>query len=102
MSLVRASLVACALLLLGGCFGSKAATLCTGTNCVITSKSPVDALVTAVSAGALFAAVGCTWNGCEFPYECNATTKRCERMSCSETKPCPSPYNCDFDKHKCW
>lgn len=102
MTLVRAFLVACGLLF-SGCSGAGGTgTLCTGSRCAFTSSSPVDALVTAASAGALFAAVGCTWNGCEFPYECNAATKRCERMSCSETKPCPAPYSCDFDRRKCW
>jgi hypothetical protein len=87
---------------LSGCFGTKAGTVCGGNGCVITSGSPVDAAIMAASAGAVFAVTGCTINGCEFPYECNQSSKRCERLRCAEDKPCPSPYNCDMEQHRCW
>jgi hypothetical protein len=53
-----------------------------------------DALVTGGAAAGIWAAAGCTFNGCEPPFRCNAKTKLCERLTCSETSSCPPGYQC--------
>ena len=60
-----------------------------------------DALITAGAATGVWAAAGCTVNGCEMPYRCNPKTKTCERISCSETSSCPPGYTCNLADHRC-
>ena len=60
-----------------------------------------DALITGGAAAGLWAAAGCTINGCEMPFRCNAKTKTCERMPCSETSNCPPGYVCNLDDNRC-
>jgi hypothetical protein len=77
--------------------------LCNNRNeCTVASGSYGDALLVAASAGALFAAVGCTVNGCEMPYECNPESKRCERLQCSEPRGCPGGYSCNLESDRCY
>ena len=59
---------------------------------------PGDAALTGGVAGGLWAAKGCTINGCEPPFSCNGKTKQCERQSCSENAGCPPGYECQ-DQH---
>jgi hypothetical protein len=69
--------------------------------CYMQSGNESAAAVTTAVAAAVYAGVGCTWNGCELPDRCNPETKRCETIRCSETKPCPSGYACDLSDLRC-
>lgn len=60
-----------------------------------------DAAITGGAAAGVWAAAGCTVNGCEPPYRCNGKTKLCERLSCSETAHCPPGYSCDPRDRTC-
>jgi hypothetical protein len=61
-----------------------------------------DAAITGGAAAGLFAAKGCTLNGCEPPSTCNSQSKLCERMKCSEVSACPPGYECSMSDHRCW
>jgi hypothetical protein len=70
--------------------------------CQPASGNAGEAVGTAVAAGAAFAVVGCTVNGCEPPYRCNGKTKLCERIACGEGKSsCPAGYACDPEDNRC-
>ena len=70
--------------------------------CQSSSGDYGEAAATAVAAGASWAVVGCTVNGCEPPYRCNAKTKMCERIACEEgTRSCPPGYSCDPEDKVC-
>lgn len=58
------------------------------------SGGAADAALTGGVAAGVWAVKGCTANGCEPPFTCNAKTKLCERLSCSETESCPPGYEC--------
>jgi hypothetical protein len=58
-------------------------------------------LLTLALAIVLYAYKGCTINGCELPYTCNAETKRCEPLRCSETRSCPAGYRCIMSSKLC-
>jgi hypothetical protein len=61
-----------------------------------------EAAATAAASAAAWTAVGCTANGCEPPFRCNADTKMCERIPCGEGEgACPPTYICDPDDHLC-
>jgi hypothetical protein len=60
-----------------------------------------DALITGGAAAGVFAAKGCTINGCEPPYTCNSKSKLCERLACSEVSTCPPGYECSPTDHRC-
>jgi hypothetical protein len=106
MAGVRPALVALCLL---ACACMSGPTYCkrdpiTGSesSCGRTSNSPVEAAATAAAAGAAWAAVGCTVNGCSPPFRCNPDTKMCERIPCQEGgNNCPPAYSCDPDDHVC-
>jgi hypothetical protein len=57
-----------------------------------------DAALTGGVAGGMWAAKGCTINGCEPPFTCNAKSKLCERQRCGEAASCPPGYECQ-DQH---
>ena len=61
-----------------------------------------DAVITGGVAAGVFAAKGCTVNGCEPPLTCNSKTKLCERLACSETRACPPGYECRADDQRCY
>jgi len=69
--------------------------------CVATG-GPVEAAGTAAAAGAAWAVEGCTVNGCNMPYTCNEDTGYCERLTCGEGESCPSPYECDLVRGRCF
>ena len=91
-----------------GCGGSGGSQLhcprdpATGmSQCAVSSSGPGYATgVTAMAAG-VFAAKGCTVNGCLMPDQCNPKTKRCEPTRCSESLSCPAGYNCDLATTLC-
>lgn len=58
-------------------------------------------LITLALAVVLYAWKGCTINGCELPNTCNAETKRCEPLRCSETRSCPAGYRCIMSSKLC-
>ena len=60
-----------------------------------------DALITGGAAAGVFAAKGCTVNGCEPPYTCNSKSKLCERLACSESSACPPGYQCSPSDNRC-
>lgn len=57
------------------------------------------AIVTGVAAG-LWAAKGCSINGCEPPFVCGAA-KLCERQACGETADCPPGFVCSPSDQRC-
>jgi hypothetical protein len=61
-----------------------------------------DAVITGGVAAGVFAAKGCTVNGCEPPFTCNSKTKLCERLACSETRACPPGYECHASDQRCY
>ena len=89
----------CSLLLVVlGCAGSGQM-LCkrdpiTGSERCQQTGGPGDAAVTGGVAAGVWVAAGCTVNGCEPPFACNAKTKQCERQTCSERVSCPPGYQC--------
>src|SRR5262245_45866405 len=84
------------------CAGTTSDTVCrpdpvTGSErCQHTGGAP-EAAVTGGMAAGLWAAKGCTINGCEPPFTCNTKTKLCERQACSEAVSCPPGYECSGD-----
>lgn len=93
------------LALLTGCAGSQLhcpRDPATGMSQCVSSTSSVGnaAVYTGLAAG-VYAAKGCTVNGCQLPDRCNPTTKRCETIRCSETQSCPAGYNCDLKTGLC-
>ena len=87
--------------------GGQSGTVCrpdplTGSQmCQMSSNNNADAIVTTGVATAVYAATGCTVNGCELPDSCNQITKRCQPTRCDETKPCPVGYRCQPDSQTC-
>lgn len=70
--------------------------------CQPTSGSYGNAVATVGIAAASWALVGCSVNGCEPPFRCNAESKMCERIPCHEGKNvCPPGYSCDLEDHVC-
>jgi hypothetical protein len=69
--------------------------------CQAAGGDATGAAITTGAAAVLYAGVGCTWNGCTLPDRCNPKTKRCETITCSETRDCPSGYSCDLSTHLC-
>ena len=72
--------------------------------CSMVSDSPGEAAATAAASAATWGVVGCTVNGCQPPFTCNAKTKLCERIRCHEstgTGACPPGYSCDPVKDVC-
>ena len=64
--------------------------------CQYSSNSAGDALLVTGAAAGVYAATGCTLNGCELPNRCNAQTKRCEPIACRENSGCPAGYSCNM------
>lgn len=90
------------------------AAACAGSNEMVCRKDPStgfercdsgnnygEAAVTGGIAAGLWAAEGCTINGCEPPYRCNSETKRCERPRCGGDTDCPAGYTCDLGDSLC-
>ncbi|HMI91478.1 MAG TPA: hypothetical protein VK509_08955 [Polyangiales bacterium] len=70
--------------------------------CQNASGDPGQAVGTAAVAAGAWTVAGCTVNGCEPPFTCNAQTKMCERIRCDEGKgACPPAYVCDPEDHVC-
>lgn len=69
--------------------------------CQQVSSSGGEAAVMAGVAATSWAVVGCTVNGCTGAYRCNEKTKQCEPFICDENAPCPPPYECNLDTHRC-
>jgi len=93
--------------LLAGCFPNTTDTACSrdpasGTLvCQPTTGSAANAVVVTEVAAAAYAATGCTLNGCQLPDRCNTQTKRCEPITCDESKDCPAGYKCALAVHYC-
>lgn len=68
--------------------------------CQTTSGNYGEAAATAGIATGSWAAVGCTVNGCEPPYTCNADSKQCVPMHCKSDVDCKG-YNCDMESERC-
>ena len=64
--------------------------------CQYSTNSAGNALLVTGAAAGVYAATGCTVNGCELPNRCNSQTKRCEPITCRENTACPAGYRCDL------
>jgi hypothetical protein len=104
--LVKAFLIAYGCLLMTACAtGSEVCRPDPATGierCSVVGNDYGEAAATAAAAGALWTVEGCTVNGCEPPYTCNAKTKQCERIRCGEESgSCPGSFYCDPVKRVC-
>jgi hypothetical protein len=100
------TLLAASLLALAGCGGDsslqcKKDPITGSEQCHRTTSSGGEAAVMAGAAAAGWGIAGCTVNGCLGAYRCNEKTKMCEALSCDENAPCPAPYECNLDSHRC-
>lgn len=59
------------------------------------------AAATGAAAGAAWAVVGCTVNGCAPPSYCNTRTKQCEVRRCTDDGECDAGFHCDTTAHSC-
>ena len=102
---LAAQLCACSLAL-GSCAGDstlqcKKDPITGSDRCERTTSSGGEAAVMAGAAAATWGIAGCTVNACVGAYRCNEKTKQCEPLTCDENAPCPPPYECNPDIHRC-
>jgi len=92
---------------LAGCFPNTIDTVCSkdptsgSLVCQPATGSVANAALATGTAAAVYTATGCTVNGCQLPDRCNTQTKRCEPITCDESKDCPGGYKCALDVHLC-
>lgn len=64
--------------------------------------TPAQGALTAAGAAALWAAEGCTRNGCRPPFYCNRETQTCELLRCGEgVAHCPVGSRCNRSTYRC-
>jgi hypothetical protein len=108
----RTPMQLCAYLVALGC--SLTALACSGNAQNVCRRDPIsgvqncgdvgggyeEAAIVGGTAAVLWAAKGCTINGCEPPFVCSAA-KLCERLACGETSDCPPGYMCSASDQRC-